>query len=785
MRVKIKNPRGADYIDITDDINGYIKQDDRLDEALDSCSFEMITSKFTSNIPPFTKCVFEGDNGVAESYWFASSSASVYPKQSTLYRHQVTLVEPTKILETWEIGSKCFTVIDGKLNYNQNKDRVRIIKNLIEQRYGVTLNIYHISSSEKLKEMREYKFGSGTSAYDVFLEIFKTENLLPRILGFELDEDIYFLGYDDIGALANSSRTYLSRYMGAASDQSVDEYCSEVVTEMDSVVDRDTIQTVFLSCRTANPNDPICKDNAALVLPTNCEEIVSLAVRTQGPTGKTLYIPSKYLDFSANSAYNTLLDKEGIMKWEQWVDAYVIGPEANEYIRADLKTYLNDVIEGDSRFAYVFTQKDYAMCQLFSPDDGSAALHVYGWSEMAVIDKDKWDLLTVEEQTANLYYISDSNSIGGFYNTKNSDFWNKLIFGEYGPYFAQWNKRDHEENYVLMDRSVGFFNGEEYNWCYTKPINGAVSVTLETDILVRDSYHMHYRSDALNTDPLTHQFRVRYIAKSPFKGIISKTSSPINQSNWTAASRSYNNGAQTVDYNQLAPAMQRSADMQGLVTTSISSDVEYPVGTRFYNYGYVISRQKYFRFLNDQIVIKEIVYNCCNNYQQIAAAIGTATQYEATNIPKVGIIPRYVYVDASDKNLTWYANVQGPIFIGLASTAFSEAGLAKQAVKLNVGSYKFLVIEALDNYAFDKSKEPGYGGYYKNGDVAYCDSQGYAELYSLCIAAWNIDSNLSRETLDKLPKFNLRQYDSGVTTIVDNLKVYKDPKERLIFVIRI
>lgn len=758
MKIEIKI--SGLYIDITNNIDSLIQDDLRLDEALDSATFNFITKNdlFSKNIASFTPCKITDDNGVI-TFWLCSSKMHKLGTNN-IYSHQVDLIETVKYLQCLYIGSKAFSVIEGKENYNQSKDRLRILADLVYENSGVKIDV---SACNNLTEVRKYQFESGYYFYDCCLEIMKNEGCLPVLLEGSGAYD-YALSYKNIEALETSQVVHLQDYIELDMDQSTEDYCENIITEMPEVIDRDNIQTVILSCRSTE--DYIITDNACLILPEKIEQVVSLHIKLPGNTAPCLRLPvSRASNLSSQYDDDTILTADSI----KWVDAYI----SDSILVETLKNWINSYNAGYDEFI-VSKRGNYIYLSLWNSKEWESITNE-DWTSVGVLNKKNWDLLEVNLQPAYIYYEEDKNVIGGFYNTKDSTFINKYMFGEKGPFFKNLAltpafEDDLKTKYIRADLYVDF---EEK----------AKSLSSYADILYNDSYHIIYlgsNKKALdNYSPLAYTYKVRYIPKSPIMAIEKKSIAPTNESNWKKSTRSYNNGASAIDFNQLIPAMKKSVNMLGLIQTTISTIYDYALGTRL-DKGYIITKRSIYRIVSGHKVIQCYIYGLCDNFHQIASAIGIRTQYEATNVPKTGIIDRYIFVEAplsinndySDMMLTLEVNPIGTDYLLYKGCTFME-----------INGTSYISCSAIDNFSFDTSKEYGNESYYKNQPANYAEKDGYQYSYEFRIGYFP-DANLT--ILNTLPYVM-----SAVRPVVTNNYislgtkiVHKDPRERLIFIIK-
>ena len=209
--------------------NGYkiimpISIKETLDETLDSGHFQMITTD-SEQIKPFTKSklVINGK----ESYWFANSTATVFNSKKGTYKHDVYLIEPTKILERHILGARAFS--SGSSFFTTNEELIKLI---IETCYPDNPNPLSnlVLDTKDRKEFnensREYFFPEQTTLFEALEAIGKSINAFPRLKDFNTlvydffdNEKQYELGeknvfYEqisyDINQYANSIESYVN-----------------------------------------------------------------------------------------------------------------------------------------------------------------------------------------------------------------------------------------------------------------------------------------------------------------------------------------------------------------------------------------------------------------------------------------------------------------------------------------------------------------------------------------------------------------------------------------------
>lgn len=80
-----------------------------LDEMLDMSPIEVRDTNIERPFPPFTKCAMYETETAQPVYWMVASDVVQEVKATGLHNHTVQLVEPTKWLERWMVGSKAIT----------------------------------------------------------------------------------------------------------------------------------------------------------------------------------------------------------------------------------------------------------------------------------------------------------------------------------------------------------------------------------------------------------------------------------------------------------------------------------------------------------------------------------------------------------------------------------------------------------------------------------------------------------------------------------------------------
>lgn len=824
------------YVDYTGSITSEINIDERLDEVLDSGSFCMLVGNPSNAIEPFTRVIIEHDDGKQVPF-FATSVCNKYLSEKNLFYHEVKLYEPTKIMECWLLGTKSFSIIDSKESYNSNYDRIRIICELMSDKYGIQINL-----DDRIKSMlkdREYSFGAGTTAFDAIYEIMKTENCIPRIVFSMIDsQNTFTLTFDKPQASIKYQK--FTSATKVLSDNNVDEYCSEMEAEYGEVVDRDTLQECVLSCRSRG--DVICSDTACLITPSPVEKLESVSLRyeLEAQGTKICLIPKSIFDdiwtycnhdgsgtFTKDGAgvediYHRVLIKDTsgyedffLGKLKAWyLECYnelidwLIGIGWNRYsdnsryllVHVNCGGYFN-LYDFDENIQNLYDNY-YVVAYYDEPGFKGTPKEnlVYKLNRnidltSRVLVKEKWDLLPAELKPKYVYWQSGGNFIDGFYNTFHDGFWESIFYDKVNPFLESfvedgvW-KRSLDFTYGYHDENMySQYYYTIYYWLIVareiKNLKFKTKIAFLDETYARfsnrinESSNQYSLNDAwtvanefnIDTNHLKNVYEVKYYSKSPTV-IRTGKETAICQ---TAASKSFNSGASTIDFNQLTPAIQRAVDMQGLEKTTIYAKDDFEVGSRT-EYGYIISKSSTYKLIENGSILKSFVYNCCNNYQQVAAVIGVDSQYEATNIPQTGIVSRFLYDEIDD------VIVKDKLYLGIKINSDDDEWLAKPLQMLETDGQRLFICQAEDNVSFDRYLGLGTNGtYFLNKIVSYSDADAYQIKYAE-VAILTIN-DYSLGTLNYLPLISNDKVNI-VAKAFENRNIYKDSRERLIFVLK-
>lgn len=725
------------WLSIIDKVENGIELQGRADEAFALGTFKAWLN-INVNIASYTPLIIERDNNTIE-YLMCKSRANKYLTQEDLWVHEITAMEATSVLACFILGSKNFGVTG---QYKNDSYKIAILKELMEYKYPVYLNI----DNSVFNMAQEFTFGKGTTLFDALVEIAKTYNRLPKVTSYSLIDSKWQYNIEFIDLSGGSEYTLnTDNLLSVAYDQDSDNYCNRLESEMDNVIDRTDIATVKgLTFR--SDDIMVNEDNAILKLPTKIEEIKEVRTYVQITSNYEIRnIPIEYFD-NPNNMSN---DEWGTGSYSQtllnWITQITNNGIFSMYtITSEFESRTKFAINYNVLYyAYINTLEGGTTFNLVAAD-GTATQNVNVALANFTLPKAQYDALEAQEQPYHTYYETGSNIIDGFYRSYKDDFWN-IILGE-GKLIK------------LKDAVLNNTNVVNYPKSYT--LNG---ITM------------------LNNDGFTYptilfeaMFDIDYIPIVDMFMSSNKNVTPHNELAFKDYSRTYNIGANFIDFDRAVKSIQKTNDMLGLneLTLEIMTN-NAPYATQYIMYDnikwYVASVVRYINITNEYCMV-----NLVRDYNKVAEAIGVQTQYSETKNPLENIIDRHIFVESNvavtinpDK---LYFNIQ------------MQNNLYKKATVSHEGNVVYLVCEADDQYNFDSQIEPANSSnnkIYKQIQVPYVNS--YNEYAKATISLVEINS-LNAEQSHQMPIY------TGNRTQILGLgtrPVYKDAKERLIFTIKL
>ncbi|MBO5711897.1 MAG: hypothetical protein J6R47_03575 [Acholeplasmatales bacterium] len=735
----------GEWQDITNQLLNKIQYDDRVDEVFDSGTFSFESKTIDYNIPPLTLCDIDG------LYWACSSECTtIIP--TNYHTHDVKLLELTFALHTCIIGSKVFS---NKGKYPKHNDKINILVELANQKntmlFGVYGDKYVIKPLKEEKNIeREFPFGPGTSLFQCLLQIGKSVDAIPRITNVSFGS-FYKTYYVDWDYLDDNNLFTLDekRILGIKYYQDVENYTKVLEAEITNIVDRDTINVV--KNLTVRSEDAIINsDNQVLLLPSNAEEIVDIEL-----VGDNYLVDSIDINGLKASAFQSAVQSDlthgqnnvYLGNYHKWsvvkntiLNANILEKvinvlnENNIPIFDDIYFYLR-VTDANNRVyalegSNIPTQSGY-----YSTIPFTFSLNNY------LLEENEWNSsLDISEKSEYMHYKTGTNKIQGLYDKYKDTLWDNILQNTRGPVIRKFFA-DKEIHVSLTDFSI---------------------LTNYTTMKTRFGNPLYYSMFNVSYKPVVDTF-----VKSD------NTKLPFNENEIKPTSRSFEASSSITDFNLLIPSMNKTNEMLGMPEVTISYlGNNYPKPSNLI----IIKGQNYYvssvqtTITNDNYVS---YINLVNSFTKIAEVFGVASQYESTKVPLTGIIDRYIY-GGELKN----SNNYDPTGIILATTDYT---CYKRGVKVSYENSTYFIIKADDNYSFASGMVENSNlitGNFENKLYSYVDE--WHEQDKLTIFLVKESESLTLEQSRDLP--NLRDY-----TLITHkeLKLYKDARERLIFVFKL
>lgn len=712
------------------------------------------------NIAPYTPARIN-----SSEYWLASSVCRKYLSKSDYYVHDVNLLELTAIMSCYIVGSKNFSVTG---THRLDFEKIEILLDLVKYNYGVNFELDF--GYTRLNQAQEFTFGPGTTLYDAIIEISRSySGVQPKVTKYNSDTETYTLSF--IFATDGKLKE-LNQYKitNVEFSQNSETYASILESELTNVIDRtDVVHVSDISLRSDDVK--MSTDNAYLQLPTRCESIIDFGISTQaGSLTLTINVFNEYHDKLLSAGFVTATN--GV-----WTRTY---KELNDIIYKDKTENLGGVsivyeyhpleeivkqlevdfgIDGEKVFnQYFFIKRESIYYTLWPAVGGSSIVGDMAkmkdfpvkWSlNNCILPKDKWELLDDSEKPKYCYYESGSNQIDGMNNYYKDDFWNTIVGNTVKPFLAYQKYAEEKKDVKLDDDCVysskySFDGSEDYE---------SINYTFYID---------YYPI----VDPL-----IRY----------RKTKTPINESALKNLSRSYDKSSNFIDYDRLINNMADNVNTNGNVEASI--EVIGPNDLNVYDKVVYDNVEWFISSIVKTFLLKKIVtiLNLTLECNKIADSIGVKTQYNAVKNPLNNIIDRPIYFNVEkltigEKESLWLCVQYGTDVNNLSNPLYKRAAI------LSHNNINYVVVEALDQFSFDKTAvQTKKASLYKCNDVAYVDNYNEGMYYQLSLGTMDKltqNESFKLPLLDDTSKYHAKAFISGA-------KVYKDARERLIFCVEI
>lgn len=773
------------WYEITSIIDKTINIDRRIDEALDSGSFSFISRIFTFNIPPFTLCEIDG------MYFFVSSEATEIITMPGCYSHQATLIELTKILECYILGSKTFTNNHIEWSYggvkydlNNNYAKLLVLLLLMNDKYNLDYDLSRTDNIDIYNSTisREFFFGPGTTFFDAMLEIGRSMQMIPRLV---YKNSKYCIVFDNLKK-HNSFVLDESKIISRVITQSVDEYCSMIECEVSDVVDRTNLTKVESLTPRADDVE-LNSDSMKLILPTRAEEIVKFEAKSLFPKRLVISIPLDSHIFNVENVQKakslgtigTILEpntRDNIWSKDNGYEAFYYFGGLIDY----LKNKCGYNIDYKSDYPVVIDIKD-GMVNLIvgnlTPNATSSDGLSLGYIDYAIdltsylLEKKQYDLIDVVNQANYCYYITNTPYIEGIYNKQNTTLYKKLIYGVNGPFLRKASQNilgihSSEDLNITYDDICGFTDTYDFDY---KDLLKQIKVCSMALAVKNDLY----KTKAPTENPLDNVFNVVYkpITRCLLSG--DKDIAPLNESTRKTASRTYDGGAGIIDIDNAITELKNIANKQGneIISIGYLGDILPNPGDKIIidnNDWYVSSIQT---TINNNLYTSIINLSRCEF--KIAESISVATQFESTYNPDTMILDRIIVLNGPQIN---------PDKEYLLCVNYDGNKIYKRAVKLIEAHKAYLIVEAKDNYAFDSYAEATTFtdslniNVYVEKEVPYSKNNNFMDNYIFTLYEM---PSISQKMSLRLPLID----DESILPsplFTATKAIYKDPRERII-----
>lgn len=735
--------------------------DERIDKVLDSCKFDFYSSDFTTNIPPLTIMKIVKDTEA--TFMLCSTTCNKVVTRSNLYYHNLEAVELTYALQTWLLGTKAFSVYEDATSGERNTNLTHITQmlQLLEQKYGIKCGT-GVVNFPKFEQSREFTFGKGTTFYDALYEVMLSQGCIPRLTYVDTLYNNFILNCDNIFALETDDITRIDDVSIDQTTQDVDTYCDRVEVEMDNVIDRDTNSTWIGTVRS---NETLINfDNSKIIIPNGFETVDKLYMKMRGrrysinSNRMLLY----YRGYNYAASYSRVAKPEKYRLLFDGFDGYPETLQSQQELERAINNYLG--LTANIRvYVWILHNSDGSRVDLIYVDDstkeepptinGSGINITSEFFDVSynLLNKEQYELLEERVKPAYVYYDNHAGTIEGFNKITNNDLWGNVLGYKRGPFVKE----------VFNDLRCGVDVADK---CTSGiiPIN---SVNFFYPTLNDDDWD----DGVVNpTDFTKYQYKVVYNTKTSFSNVTRK-----EYGNYKFCARSYNNGANSVDFNQLVIDMQREVNQLGLPCRTIESRTDVPLGTRT-QYGYVVSKQTTYTASNEQMLF---TYNCYPNVNQIALAIGVDTQYEATNIPQTGIVDRHVFAEIYDRPFKNMLNDANNVMLVIE---YEDQKAVLFTSKLQYGDNMYFIAKTENNYSLGSQKIATTNENISiNNEVRFGDKNCYCRKVKLQLI---VNNEFTDEELNAYPLVELQ---AAVRSTAIERIIHKDPRERIIFTIKL
>lgn len=737
----------------------------RIDDAFESGTLKIYNSR-AANITPYTPVIIDGKHYVADG------KSTRYRGETSLYVHDINLLEATAILKCFIIGTKMYSAESPTWGNDYKK-----FYSLLGQAKRLYPDFSFVASNGNnqltylqnlIKSKKTYQFGATSTLYDCLNQIC-IENNKKLSVKFDVNDPSIIQVYL-VDVPSNTTYTIdTSRVMNDERDQDRENYGRYLETYASNVVDRDTI-TYVTWLQPQSSDIALNSDTCKLFLPSNIESIVEFGVHQLGQItitvkGISSIFPDPASEFNATLLYGAAavkvvsIDGTNYALFEDLYEHYIRDyfpncTKAEFYSGSYCATVGSYIANGD----YVNIYIPYQLNGMYPMDN-------------AVYESNAYNLLTPQQQAKKLVYTIGSNVIDNMNGAYKNDLWNNIL------HITTYNflKYHDEDPYVTP-----------LGYPYTS---------------IQTSMGMHASN---NTDPMHYNYWVKYHPiTNPFLRDTKYNADLLNT--YKCFGRSYGNSANFIDFDKIIPSMHTSNDALGTVERVVEIDVtgdnSLPMAGQQVTYDlnifYISSC-----IITYKVEAKIATLVLVKDYNKKATSIGVDSQSESTNNPLHNIVTRPIFINTTatslpSPNQSWYArftfhNTSNNQIINKDKNNNNVSKLIKRLTMLRTDILNYsrnaviFYCEMLDQMVFDNGKGNYQGlgsGYYQQIPFRYTDLNaecGYVTIEIGMLASPNpfsanpiIDTDLPIGSTTFSPIYTFTK-----------IKIDKDAREKLTFTIR-
>lgn len=726
----------------------------RIDDAFESGTLKLFWN-ISTNIEPYTPILIDGKHYVADG------KVNKYIGESSVYVHDVNVLEAAAILKCFIIGVKDYSAESPTWgeDYKKFNSLLGQAKRLYPSwTFLVNEGVNQITYlRNNITSSKTYQFGATSTLWDCLNQICVENNKKLKVEFDTTDTSTIKIKLVDVPSATTYSITTANILLNEKS-QDRENFCKYLETYASNVVDRNT--TTYITWLEPSSEDiALNADTCKLILPSPIESIEEFGVHQLGDITLTITGISNYYDnpsslfnaamtYQAASLITCTIDGEQVSMFNEIYHHYLRKYFPNctmpqFYSGSNCATLQPYVANGD----YINVTIPYQLNGMFPMD--------------AVEEKEKWDCRTPQDQSGTLVYTIGSNVIENMNSRYKNDLWNNIL----------GNSRGNFLNYHNSTADIAPF---------AYPFNQ-----------LQVSMGMYVSN---NTDPLHWHYWIKYHAiTNPFLRDAKEDGYVILDPE-RVFGRSYDNGANFIDFDKIIPNMHISNETLGKVEQvlelDITSDANPPVAgqsTTFNSETWYISSVITQYKLEAKIATVTLV----KNYNKKADSIGVDSQSESTNNPLHNIVTRPIFINTTTTSLpgdyySWYArftfyDTSNNQIIGKDKNNNDVSKLISRLTIQSTTEAAIFYCEMLDQMVFAYGKgNYDNGGYYKQIPFVYTDS--HAETGYVTIEVGHMDT----------PQYNngyVQELPVGSTTFTpvytfSKIQIDKDAREKLTFTIR-